>query len=261
MARLDVRRNKDGQSEVVVEGANKRYSFLVRKKSDSKPFFLQSVKEVQGSSTSSADARPSVLRLILRLPYELLIPAASIVSSPHFVVRSVSPLVRDGKNLLKVEFDRPNPPNFVAKKNRRDNGGYEGFLVVSPDERWVLYEFECANKKGNLRQLMTGSVQYEGVSDGFPVPKRAIRQVLNLPGREIVWTSTFDFLDFRFAEVPDRDFTLAAFGFAEDAAMPPSAPLPPSRLGYWFLALALTSLAAAVLFKVASSRAKRPSVS
>jgi hypothetical protein len=266
MARFETRPNKTGLSKVNVEAMNRRYSFVVTSNGDSKPFSLVSVKESHGSKTSPEGKGLPLgvrqIRALLDIPYAFGRSGAFMLSGPTFVVRSVSPLVRDGKNLLKVEFDRPSPPNYVPRNNTRPpSGGFEGFLVVSPDEKWAVYEFECAEKNGNPRILKTGRVEYEGVLDGFPVPKRAIQQTWRLPGREIRATYTSDFHDFRLADVPDRDFTLAAFGIPEDAATPPSAPPPSNRLGYWFLAFAVASLAAAVLFKVASSRAKRAPVS
>jgi hypothetical protein len=265
MARFETTQDDEGQSVRSVEVMNKRYSFSLRKTAASKSLFLESVKQAEGPKTSPDGSRQrvplSALRSTLGLPFAPAISGASMVNSPNFVVRMVSRLVRDGKNLLKVEFDRPNPPNHVSPKNARNFGGFEGFFVVSPEERWVLYEFECAEKMGSPRVLNKGSLEYGGVLDGFPIPRRVSQQRLKLPGREVASTTTYDFLDFHFADVPDRNFTLTAFGMAEEAAMPPSAPARSHSVGYWFLALALAALSAAILFKFASSRVKRRAAS
>ena len=130
-------------------------------------------------------------------------------------------LVKNGKNLLRVEFDRPNAEGREVPKFARDFGGFEGFFVVCPDEKWVLYEYECREKKGPRQSAFTGTVEYEGTRDGHPVPKRAIRQTLRLPERDVINTTLIEFVDFRFADVPDQDFTLSAFGIAEDSAKRP----------------------------------------
>ena len=66
-------RNINGHSDVFVDVMNKRYSFSVRKKGDSKPFFLEAVKEAEGSKTSPGGTRPRVpppkLRRILGFPF------------------------------------------------------------------------------------------------------------------------------------------------------------------------------------------------
>jgi hypothetical protein len=265
MARFETRQDEAGQSVGQTEVMNERYSFSLRKTADSKPYFLESVKQSGGPKKSPEGSHQrvplSALRTILALPFRTIMLGTEMVSSPNFVVRAISPLVRDGKNLLKIEFDRPNPPNHVSPKNARDIGGFEGYFIVSPDERWVLYEFECAEKKGSPRALNKGSLEYGRVLEGFPIPRRVTQQRLKMPAREVLSSTTYDFVDFHFADAPDRNFTLTAFGIGEDAATPPSAPARSHSVGYWFLALAFAALTAAVLFKFASSRVKRRSAS
>jgi hypothetical protein len=182
-----------------------------------------------------------------------------MISSPYFRVKSVSRTVRGGKTLLKVEFDWPNDPNHVTAKNRVNFGGYEGFFVVSPDEKWVLYEFESRQKKGPEPLVYRGTMEYQGLLDGFPIPKRVDRQVLKMPRLELVRTYSYDYQDFRFTDLPDTEFALAAFGIPEHVAEFTAASERTSQLGAWLLSSAIASLAMAVLLKVASTRVGRSS--
>jgi len=250
-------RNTDERSEQRVDGYNKKYSFSLKKVGDGGDFSVQSLQAVNGAELPprSSPIRRT-LRPILWVPYGIPFSTDRMVSNPRFVVQAVSPVSRNGKNMLKVEFDWPYDPNRTVPKKARDPGGYEGFFLVSPQEKWVLYEYECREKEGASRIVYKGTVDYQGSLDGFPIPRRATCQRLKLPGGELVETYSYDFLKFRFVDLPDQDFSLAAFGIPEQVTRP-SKVARKGILGYWFLALALAALAAAVFFKMASSRLKR----
>jgi hypothetical protein len=95
--------------------------------------------------------------------------------------------------------------------------------------------------------------------DGFPVPKRVTRgRLTKAADSEISNTDVYEFLDLRFADLPDEELTLAAFGLPEAAAGSPIATRT-RGLGYLFLCLSLAALVAALVFKIASSRIKRAS--
>lgn len=260
MARFEIAEDKGGRTERTVEVLSKRYSLTLNKTSDQNQFSLRSLDEDQQALPSSKGGRqrrpkPLLIKL-LDLGYSCMVPNMSIISYPRFTVRSVSRLTRNGKNLLRVEFDRPNRADHVARKNAIDIGGFEGFWVVSPEEKWVLYEYECREKKGAPPHLYTGTVDYGGTLDGFLIPRRAIQQQFELPGRKLVTSATYDFQDFKFADVLDDQFTLAAFGIPEEVAVKPLKTARGHSVAYWCLALALVALAAAVAFKIASSRVK-----
>jgi hypothetical protein len=250
-----IENNTEGQRVHSVSGTNKNYSFVLKKLGTDADFAIKSL-EVANGTDAPRNSVTRMLRPILRMPYATRISNVSLLSNPHFTVRGVSTQTRNGVSLLKVEFDFPiEPTSDTRRKGDRDYRGFEGFFLVSPEEKWVLYEFEYREKAGVPLFLNRGTVEYQGTSDGFPNPKRVTRQTLKLPERNVVETHSYDFLDFRLAEVPDREFTLAAFGIPEEAAHPSK--VARSRgLGYWLLALALAALAAAVFFKMTASRRK-----
>jgi hypothetical protein len=232
-----------------VRGYNKEYSFSLRKKEDAKEFSVQSL-EAKGPDYPSI---PIALRTYLFSPYSAHVPLKSIISRPSFSVQSVSPVSRDGKSLLKIVFDCPIDPPKNARKGSLPTGGLEGTLLLSPEEKWVLYEYECRVKKGVARTYK-GTVDYQLTSVGFPIPKRVTHHSsLNHPDVDRVDTLTYECQEFRFADEPDESFTLAAFGISEDVVRP-STRASGSWLGYCLLGVALAALALAVCFKIASSR-------
>lgn len=258
MAVLTSAPNPDGGPEQRVDAYNRNYSFSLRRIDEGGDSSIHSLQEA-GKATHPPTNWPTStwLQPFLRVPYSSLGANLKLITRPRFVLRAVSPVNRYGKNLLRVEFDVPSDPNRAAVPVRgRDTGGHEGFFLVSPEEKWVLYEYEYREKKGT--RLYKRTVSYQGTLDGFPIPNHVTGQTLKLPEGDIENSYFYDFLEFRFADVPDSDFTLTAFGIPETVARPSSVARK-SRFGYWFLALALAAMAAAVVFKVAASRRQRAS--
>jgi hypothetical protein len=249
-----------GQREQAVSGSNKNYSFALIKRGEGTDLALTRLDAANGSDGAPSRSPMRSLSPQLWVPYAARTSNVSLLSNPLLDVRRVSTVTRNRRNLLKVEFDLPTElRSKVGSNTASESSGREGFFLVSPEEKWVLCEYEYARKKGEPRLLYKGTVDYQGTVDGFPIPKRAARQTLKLPEGELVETYSYDFLDFRFADVPDKDFTLAAFGIPEEVTQ--TAKVARSRsVGYWLLAISLIALAAAVFFKMAASR-RKPSLS
>ena len=96
-----------------------------------------------------------------------------------------------------------------------------------------------------------GSIEYGGMQAGVPVLRRFARTATKLG--KLLNTQTYDFEKLEFVDVPDRDFTLAAFDLPEvgrPAARRSGSP------ASWLIAFSLLALAAAVVLKVAASCAK-----
>ena len=110
---------------------------------------------------------------------------------------------RDGdKNRLRIEFDI---------KGFRD---FKAWLVVAPDEKWVIHEYECKD----FRDTYHGRIEYSEPIDGFPVPKR-IRVTSSSAGLPLATNSyAFDVDQIKFGDLNERDFLLAAFGVKDPEA-------------------------------------------
>ena len=106
--------------------------------------------------------------------------------------------------MLKAEFEmRPLP-------NRKGAMSLEGWFTVSPDEAWVLHEYENVDQ-GNIS--VHGSIEYGGMQGGVPVLRRFTRTATKLG--KLLSSQTYDFEKLDSVDVPDRDFTLSAFGLPE----------------------------------------------
>lgn len=248
----DLSRKSEGDRMEIVYGFNKEYSYSLKRKGDGKEYFISSFER---GPKRDIDATKRHLPQCLMAPYWMRNGyMKEWLTYPYFTVRTITPLNRNGKNLLRVEFETKRDPARPQRKGAVDSGGLEGFLVFSPEDNWVLYEFEYLYKRGK-GELRKGKIDYQGIFDGFPIPKRWQVQSFDRADGKLLDNHVYDFLEFRFADHADREFTLAAFGIPEEVSRPPTVARG-GALGYWMLALALATLGAAVFLRIASSRIK-----
>jgi hypothetical protein len=245
-----VRDREDTQKkkrEQLVICYNRDYSFELSKHHTNSGWFISFFENnLNGKSKLAKGAMFTSLLQYLNAPFLMYVPRlSSLFAEEGFSVRAVT-RVRDGdKQMLKVEFDR--------KPDSKGRKGSHGWFVVSPDEAWVLHSFEYQDKNGNS---YSGTMEYAGVERGVPVPKRVVHTIRG--GRDPrPSVFTYDFDELSFVDVPDRDFTLDAFGLPELAQSGGrSTRGSPAR---WFFALSLAAMAIALILKVASSRFKTKS--
>lgn len=245
---------KDGVREERAIGYNEKYLFSLVRTGEQKEFAIEKFE----ARVPDLDLRrlTGPVKFYLIFPYNTEGFITNVVNKPGFALRSVSPVRRDGKDLLRVTF------GFVADEKKLKtipgrHGAYSGIdvsLVLSPEERWVLYEYGW-RLRGYTEELR-GTVEYQGTVDGFLIPKRATRTHFDTAANKVTESSRFEFVQFNFAKAPDSAFTVSAFGVPEPVAKP----LKVARSGshvYWFLGLGVAALAAAVVFKAVSSRLGR----
>jgi hypothetical protein len=106
----------------------------------------------------------------------------------------VTPLERDGRKLLKVEFNRHIKTNNGVRE-------FKDSLILAPDEKWAVQEFETRIGNG----FRNTRIEYGPEVDGFPTPKRVVITTLTT-------RTTFEFTEFQFGPSPAADFTPAAAG-------------------------------------------------
>jgi hypothetical protein len=246
---------RDGIRLEQASGYNEKYAFSLGRTGEQKEFAIDKFE------AREPGRRPLNLPVgaYLRFPYSMEGSAMGGVNKPGFALRSVSPVRRDGRDLLRVTYRVTLDQKKLKTKPGRTGGAYLGpdvSLLLSPEERWVLYEYEWRMRGGDSPKGFRGTVEYQGTLDGFPVPKRATRTIFDIASDQVIESSTFEFLQFSFGKAPDSAFTLSAFGVPEPVAKP----LKVARSGslvYWFLGLGLAALTAAAVFKAASSRLGR----
>ena len=138
---------KDGRQGQGVHGYNGKYSFDLKRSDAAQEYAVVAMKAAEGSGEMP---KSSYLWTLLWAPYSSRVPNEHIVSSPRFVLGKVSPLARNGKRLAKVEFDNKALDDPENAKKPGFYGGFKGYFVFSPEEKWVLYEYECREKAGRL---------------------------------------------------------------------------------------------------------------
>jgi hypothetical protein len=226
---------------------NRDYSFQLGREDANTKWSLTSLENSQDGRSNEGVTMTHSLSVYLGAPYSMWVRTlSSLFSEEGFSVRAVSPISHRDKQMLKIEFDRK--PSTKAKAKANGRGDYQGWLVVSLDEAWVLYSYEYMDK---ARNAWRGTVEYGEVRRGIPVPKRVVHTIEGAKEDGLRSQLTYDFDEISLVDVPDRDFTLAAFGFPEFSQ---TSGRPGRSLGPWLLTLSVLAMAAAIILKVASSR-------
>ncbi len=190
------------------------------------------------------------MRDFLDAPFALAGPVVSeYLADPDFAITGVEEIKRDSKTLLKLSFKRTLKaiavrPGLLIKRIE------DGWLLVSPNESWILYEAELGFREQNGHRADAArhiSVTYLAGRTGFPIPKRVeIASVARPRGErkeirddrghvshdgDIMSSESFEFDEIQFEAAPDDDFTLAGFGLVQILPVDQQRALPPGRLG------------------------------
>ena len=227
-----------------VRCCNDDYSFVLKKNAADGKFSVASI--VNSSEEKFKNEKRRMADQLLRYlgaPFYLEVFRMSpLISAKNFSIRSVSRVRVGTREMLKAEFEvRPSQKILGAVS-------LDGWFTVSPSEAWVLHEYEFAEGDFSVH----GSIEYGGMQAGVPVLRR-FTQARTKQGKPLN-AQTYDFEVIENADVPDQDFTLSAFGLPEVGR-------PTGRrsgsAAPWLIAFSVLALAAAVVFKMASARARR----
>jgi hypothetical protein len=179
-------------------------------------------------------------------------PAPVLPTDPGYTLKGVSPVVRDGREWARVEFEyrppqeKPRVPSLA------------GWALYDPDRYWVIGAFDLQLAfpavQGSQSAAKTANYEYRDAGDGFPILQHIVcRYKKPAQAQSFGSEDTYDF-DLREADVPESDFTLSAFGFPDPVGIkPPERP----RSWLWLLAAAGGLAALAVLFAGLKRRAAR----
>ncbi len=235
---------------------NKDYSFTLSKKDVYSQYIIRSFdKNVEGEPPHHLKVQvDGWLYEYLDAPFSFFAayqPLSRIISSDGFSIERISEVPQDGENCLKLEVRLKEGTWKIAKG--RPSPEYDGWILVAPEKKWVLREYELGHGSVALR----GRVEYGDIQDGFPVPRRVVNQAIDRRSREPQNIYAFTFEDLRFVDVPDREFTLAAFGLPELGQPGPSRSRYTNRTVFWLLGAALASLFVAIVLKYYSGTSRR----
>jgi hypothetical protein len=202
-----------------VQADNAAYSFKLEKRPKGKDWVVTLVEEAKGDVSPetarrtqkgiSGNACPHFILKSMRLP--------QLFEHPGFSIRSVKPVVANGKALCRVDFA------FVPGDKKEGNTHLfrEGWFTLDPDAMWCISEFDYVLQyyNGKLQEHGTNSYENHGK---YPILKsqRSTRTgVLRSSetgkdvkiDREEVETCSFGVAE----SVPEAEFTLSHFGFPE----------------------------------------------
>jgi len=162
-----------------------------------------------------------------------------LLKSPAFAIKDASRVACAGRECVKITFERTASRGFVS-----------GWMIVDPQAGWVLREREVTSQDPPFTARTT--VEYEGQQDGIPL-LRGARLAFEYGG---VATEIHELKVDKLTveDVPDEEFTLAAFGISDAGATRP--PLIPPGLAYSLLA-ALVAVGIVVAWRLARRRPQR----
>jgi hypothetical protein len=254
---------------------NKDMSFRLSKPAGSSSFVVTSSGGVEQRDTSSIRR---LMGKFLDAPFASVgIRISDYFSHPGFKLERAEPVTRDNKKLLKLHFRYAHDDR---EKQGEESGNVTAFLdtlwvTVSPEENWTIYQEEAhyyPAGKAKVAPLEAMNVEYTESLAGFLVPRRIEFKIINKiftgekelkrkDGRiihdgDVTSLATFEFDELHFEELPDSEFTLAAFGLPELGK--PETPAARASTTVWYFLAAFVALLLAVGLKYYASRAGTP---
>ncbi len=236
--RLEVTSNTSGATMVIV--ANPRCCFLLRKKGDGAAFTLDRLGK-------QYDEYLNEIRLLAIVPFaaysELEIPILEFVTKPLYKVRMtrIQEISAGAKRLVKVEYDR-----------ERGNRRLAGSLTFAPSDSWALQESASGSSPlAKSRQMLRAVVEYAHNEHDAPVIRKAEQWVEDSGTGERSQIAEVEVLDTQIEDIPEREFTLAAFGLPdiEDRRTIPAY--------FYFIAIGIFALIAGIVLRYMAKRGSR----
>ena len=221
---------------------NPTYSFSLSRDEPDKPYLLN------GFATSGKDSVVATLRALagdyVDAPFMVDGFAISrLMAAPGFRFSRASPASEGGLELIKLEFDCPNPD----RGSNPEPWIYAGSLIVAPAKAWRLQYAEYFVHQ-SLKRMFKVTIDYGESNGDVPLPKKvAVVEPSHL-------TRTWEFDELSLAPTPEAEFTMAAFGLP-DLMSQPGVDQSRSHLGYWFVGLAIAGIIAAFTMRRLASRA------
>lgn len=233
-----------------VSVSNPRYAFLLKRPGSGQDWLLANLDIKERDGRSFGDGR-SVRELVngsIMSHFQVYgYPLPDLIREARFKVTRASRITRDGRELVRVDFDYPHP---IDLKNFTPVQG--GSLLLDPDHCWCLRESEIKGKWTNGTGTARVKFEFKDGSNGFPILGRTHFVLKNDPPRVSGMEIVSDY-DLREASrlPPDEEFTLTAYGLPEPVGMQKPGG---SRAYIWFALAGFGVLALAAAFRKAARR-------
>jgi desulfoferrodoxin (superoxide reductase-like protein) len=201
----ELRSNQSAETTIFADGP--RYSFALERSSDSAPWVIRNL-------TSGPPAPPNTyllqavphLEAALEAPRTLEgIPLEELIKDPKFQLHKVTESSGEGgKPTVRVEFSMP--------PNQEGNGKFErAWVELSPSEDWAVVRAEYTRAKNNRTTIVN---EYQRDRDGRARLYRRLQSTW-YPEEKVEENYQYTFEELERRDVPEREFSLSAFGLPE----------------------------------------------
>jgi len=200
---------------------NDKYSFEITKEDVASEYIIRMLEAGPRQSRRSIHMQIDfAVRCAMNAQLDSI---STMLTLPEFRIdRVAEESSSTGRGKLRIDFSIAKKPDPARKTSVITSG----WLVVSPAEQWVLYEYGSILTTWTLKKLTyIGHVEYKKGSDGEPEPVRCSYRLyrgdykadpaLSDPGVVAASGQDFEFTHLSFADRPAGDFTLTAFGLPE----------------------------------------------
>ena len=203
-------------------------SFRVQRKPGDTAFSITHLDDPSAKN----QAMPSVVVPFLNAPYTLTgRPLSEHFSNPEFSVTSAEEIWSHNRKMVNFNFHSKSEPKSKSPSARALS---DGWVLVSPQEKWAVYQYEAHFRSANGRSSQVFdalAVDYGDAIQGIPIPKLVTYKRIHksTDGKKVkkttdgrivhdgdvtnLQTLRVDHLDFELE--PDESFTLASFGLPE----------------------------------------------
>ena len=157
------------------------------------------------------------------------------MTQPGYRVISAERLVKDGRDLIEVEFE-------VGAKAPKDRI----VIVFDPQADWVIRSSEFRSGNASRLRIVT-DVEYGPPRDDVPLPRR----VISRDGSGS--SSVCEFVDWSFEPTPAAEFTMPYYGLPDLVSKVEKRR---NKLPYWLAGGAVASLLLTLVFRRLSARGR-----
>ncbi len=229
-------RNRD-TGAAAVTCVTPKNSFLVRRESGSGPYSV--------SAFNDPILKASIDSWLLRFLYSSFtladVPLREVMTDPSFAIKRISAVPIGTKQCVKIDYD-------YAPKDHLIGGGW---LVVSPQEGWVIRSYRCQLDRAFPDRSTQCEVEYGEPPTGPPFPRR-VSYVQRGPTDNDYLA---EFEDIETKETPESEFSITSYGLPDLASL--RKPRARTNAALWYLATALGLLAAAFILRNWGARLQR----
>ena len=206
------------EASATARGSNPAYSFLLARESEQSAWLLRDVGTMQPTDPThpfSLAGRGGFL-MYLRFAWSLAeIPLADLMKTRGLTLKKVSAVNEDGEQRAALDFEYSPPAGSQAPSLApQDRSSLMiirgGRIYCDPNRYWAIRRYEIRGVQGIKAN---GSITYDDGPDGVPVV-RSVSHTLDNP-QNGSQTVRIAFEPIAFHAVPEREFTLSAFGLPE----------------------------------------------